>query len=289
MRWLLCAAFAIGVATIIAAQTPTQVADVVLRGGKVITLDAGDRIAEAIAVRGNRILAVGSNSEIARLTGAQTRAIDLQGRSVTPGFIDAHTHTEHTAEFLTFWVSVHSPHLPDAAAILARVRDRVGQQPAGTWVIGQGTFGQVMPTPAELTREFPDHPVVLRWSRHSYVVNQKALGISTRRHSRPSSATSASNPYAFWALAGSIPHATSSPSPSIDGRTDMRTPTTACTTRSNGSSPTATRAPVLWRANRSGSSRSPTRMPPRVHRRTRHFSKHIAPCPRYSNAARTRS
>ena len=145
MRRLSCAAFAIGAATIIAAQTPTQIADLVLRGGKVITLDAGDRVAEAIAVRGNRIQAVGSNTEIARLTGPQTRAIDLQGRSVTPGFIDAHTHTEHTAEFLTFWVSVHSPPLPDAAAILARVRDRVRQQPAGTWVIGQGTFGQVMP------------------------------------------------------------------------------------------------------------------------------------------------
>ena len=177
MRWVSCAAFALGAATIMA-QAPAQVADLVLRGGKVITLDAGDRVTEAIAVRGNRILAVGSNTEIARLTGPETRTIDLQGRSVTPGFIDAHTHTEHTAEFLTFWVSVHSPPLPDAAAILTRVRDRVRQQPAGTWIIGQGTFGQVMPTPAEVTREFPDHPVVLRWSRHSYVVNKKALELS---------------------------------------------------------------------------------------------------------------
>ena len=177
-RWLSCAALAVGAATLTAAQTPAQLADLVLRGGKVITLDAGDRVAEALAVRGNRILAVGSNAEIARLTGGATRVIELRGRSVTPGFIDAHTHTEHTAEFLTFWVSVHSPPLPDAAAILARVRERAQQQPAGTWIIGQGTFGQVMPTPAELTREFPAHPVVLRWSRHSYVVNKKALEVS---------------------------------------------------------------------------------------------------------------
>lgn len=170
----------------VSAETqPAAPADVVLRGGRVITLDAGNRVAEAIAVRGNRIVAVGSNAEIARLVGPTSRVVELAGRSVTPGFIDAHTHTEHTAEFLTFWLPIHSPPLPNPAAILEKVRQRVAAVPLGTWVIGQGTFGQEMPTPAELTREFPNHPVVLRWSRHSYVVNKKALDVSGITRSTP--------------------------------------------------------------------------------------------------------
>jgi predicted amidohydrolase YtcJ len=162
-----------------ATQAPAgELADLVLRGGKVITLDSADRVAEAIAVRGNRIAAIGSNAEIGRLVGPKTRVIELAGRGVTPGFIDAHTHTEHTAEFLTFWVDIHSPPLPSTDAILEKVRERAKQVPPGTWIIGQGTFGQPMPSPAELTREFPNHPVVLRWSRHSYNVNKKALEVS---------------------------------------------------------------------------------------------------------------
>jgi predicted amidohydrolase YtcJ len=161
-----------------AAQAPAERADIIFRGGRVITLDAADRVAEAVAVKGNRILAVGSNADVQALAGPRTRVVDLRGRSMTPGFIDAHTHTEHTAEFLTFWVDIHSPPLRDAAAIVEKVRERVKQLAPGTWVIGQGTFGQTMPEPDVLTREFPDHPVVLRWSRHSYVANRKALLVS---------------------------------------------------------------------------------------------------------------
>jgi predicted amidohydrolase YtcJ len=157
----------------------------VLQGGKVITLDQSNRVAEAIAVRGNRILSVGSNSDVERHTGPRTRVVELKGRAVTPGFIDAHTHTEHTAEFQAFWVPIHSPPLADSAAIIERVRERVRSVPVGTWVIGQGTFGQVMPTPDELTRDFPSHPVVLRWSRHAYVVNKKALELSDITRTTP--------------------------------------------------------------------------------------------------------
>jgi predicted amidohydrolase YtcJ len=84
-----------------------------------------------------------------------------------------------------FWVPIHSPPLADSAAIIARVKERVRSEPAGKWVIGQGTFGQVMPTPDELTREFPSHPVVLRWSRHAYVVNKKALELSDITRTTP--------------------------------------------------------------------------------------------------------
>jgi predicted amidohydrolase YtcJ len=86
------------IATVLANTPATaEAANLVLRNGKVITLDHADRVTEAIAVQGNRILAAGTNAEILRLTGPRTHVVDLHGRSVTPGFIDAHTHSEHTA------------------------------------------------------------------------------------------------------------------------------------------------------------------------------------------------
>ncbi len=165
-----------------AAQVSVDVvtpADLVLIGGHVITLDPDDRVTQAIAVRGNRIVAVGSDAEIQRLKGPNTRVIQLQGRGVTPGFIDSHTHAESTAEFRNFWVDLHSPPLPaehSSAAILQKLRERVSQVPAGTWVVGEGPFGpQVPPTAAELSTAFPNHPVVVKYGMHQYVANRKAL------------------------------------------------------------------------------------------------------------------
>jgi predicted amidohydrolase YtcJ len=157
-------------------------ADLVLLGGRVITLDPNDRTAQAIAVGGNRIIAIGSDAEIQRLQGPKTRVIQLQGRGVTPGFIDSHTHAESTAEFRNFWVDLHSPPLPaehSSTAILQKLRDRVTQVPPGTWVVGEGPFGpQVPPTASELTAAFPNHPVVVKYGMHQYVANRKALAMA---------------------------------------------------------------------------------------------------------------
>ena len=67
-------------------------ADVILTNGKVITVDDTFSIAQAVAVRGDRIIAVGTNQNITRLAGPNTRRIDLRGRSVVPGMIDNHAH-----------------------------------------------------------------------------------------------------------------------------------------------------------------------------------------------------
>jgi predicted amidohydrolase YtcJ len=154
----------------------------VLRGGTVITLDATDRVARAIAIRGNRITSVGSDAEIQRLAGPSTRVIDLKGRGVVPGFIDSHTHVESTAEFHRFWVDLHSPPMPperSSAAIMKALAARVAQVPPGTWVVGQGPFEpQIPPTAAELSTAFPDHPVVVKYGMHQYVANRKALEVA---------------------------------------------------------------------------------------------------------------
>ena len=69
-----------------------NLADLVLTGGTVATVDEEMSIAEAIAIRGSRIVAVGPNSEITRLVGPKTAAIDLEGKFVMPGFIEGHGH-----------------------------------------------------------------------------------------------------------------------------------------------------------------------------------------------------
>jgi hypothetical protein len=85
----------------LAAQSPH--ADMILRGGKVITVDSQDRAAEAVAVVGNRITAIGSNHDVAALIGPQTKVIELNGRTLLPGFIDAHSHVQGLAESEHAW------------------------------------------------------------------------------------------------------------------------------------------------------------------------------------------
>ena len=74
-------ALALNAAVFLAAQ-PAQFADLVMRGGKVVTMDGEDRVAEAVAVNGNRITAIGSNAEIGRLAGPRTQVIELNGRTL---------------------------------------------------------------------------------------------------------------------------------------------------------------------------------------------------------------
>src|SRR5262245_60176683 len=80
---------ACGGMTLRAQQSPP---DVILSNGKVITVDERFTIAQAVAIRGERIVAVGTNQELAALAGPNTRRIDLKGKSVLPGLIDNHMH-----------------------------------------------------------------------------------------------------------------------------------------------------------------------------------------------------
>jgi hypothetical protein len=184
--WTIAALAALSVAGAAPAQEPAAAADLVLRGGRVITLDPADRVAEAVAIRGNRIVAVGSGAEMAALAGPRTRVVELAGRAVVPGFIDAHCHIEHTARFLHFYLDLHSPPLPAAsAAVLEAVRRRAAELPPGSWIVGQGTYGTAMPARDELDRGVPNHPVALRWSVHDVLVNRRALELAGIDRSTP--------------------------------------------------------------------------------------------------------
>ena len=145
-----------------------------LRGGKVITVDQRGRIASAVAVVGNRIAAVGSDQEIGQLVGPRTEIVELKGRTLLPGFIDSHSHVEGLATSEHFLVPIQAPPLKDANEIIAKLKERAAQVPPGTWIVGQGTYNQVMPTREQLDRELPQHPVVLRWSAHDLLLNHMA-------------------------------------------------------------------------------------------------------------------
>ena len=82
-------------AVMLIAQAPAP--DTILTNGKIVTVDDRFRIAQAVAIRGDRIVAVGANQDITRLAGPATRRIDLQGKSVVPGLIDNHMHLMRAA------------------------------------------------------------------------------------------------------------------------------------------------------------------------------------------------
>jgi predicted amidohydrolase YtcJ len=151
--------------------------DLILNNGQVFTADPSQPYADAIAIRGERILAVGTSAEIAALAGANTRRIDLQGHVAVPGFNDAHYHFSmmppgtHMLPFQSMEPSWQETQ--DALALAAQ------QVPAGTWIVGT-VGGVVVAEPAAdrfaLDRIAPQHPVVLmQYAGAGFVVNSVAM------------------------------------------------------------------------------------------------------------------
>jgi predicted amidohydrolase YtcJ len=149
-------------------------ADVVLLGGRIITVDSDDTIAEAVALKDGRIIQVGNSHDVKHRIGDKTSVIQLQGKTVLPGFIDAHTHIEGIADY-HLHLDVHIPPLKDVDEILEEVKKKAQDTPKGDWIVGQGGFGQPMPSKEALDIVSPEHPVVLRRSAHNYIVNSKVL------------------------------------------------------------------------------------------------------------------
>lgn len=146
-------------------------ADLVLVNAKVITVDPKERIARSVAILGNRIVAVGDTDG---WVGPATKVIDLKGRALLPGFIDAHSHVEGMADVQAHTIDIQAPPLKDGKAIIARLKEAQKALPAGAWLRGNGTYNQVMPTRAELDAAFPDNPVRLDWSAHDNLINHAA-------------------------------------------------------------------------------------------------------------------
>jgi predicted amidohydrolase YtcJ len=155
-----------GLVFALSAAAYAQTTDTVLINGKILTVDSQSSVREAIAVRGGRILAVGSTADIRKLAGPSTRSIDLQGRTVIPGLIDSHLHAIRAA--LSFstevnWIGARS--LPEA---LSRIRDAAKTMQPESWLIVAGGWNvdqfqeRRRPSQAELIAAAPDNPVYVQ-------------------------------------------------------------------------------------------------------------------------------
>lgn len=155
-------------------------AELVITGGRIITVNARDDVAEAVAVLGGRIVAVGRTSEIDPLIGPRTEVIRLRGQTVVPGFIDPHNHFMLYGQWLA-GVDAKWPANTRVGDILARVRAKAAALPAGQWVVGFGVEDSALeerrfPTRQELDAAAPAHPVFLKHrSGHAAVANSLAL------------------------------------------------------------------------------------------------------------------
>lgn len=156
-------------------------ADVVLRNGKIVTVDPAFRILQAIAVKENRVLAVGTDAEIRGLIGDRTRVIDLSGKTVIPGLVDSHLHATFGAanEFAVSLSGVGS-----IADIQARIAQRVAQIGRDEWILASGDWHESqikegrLPTRHELDAVALNNPVFVPRGGHVAVVNSRALTLA---------------------------------------------------------------------------------------------------------------
>jgi predicted amidohydrolase YtcJ len=153
-------------------------ADMIVRGGRIYTVDENRPVVEALAIGNGRILFAGSERGAALFHGANTEIVELQGNTVIPGMIDSHAHLMNLGR------SLRNVNLVGAASydeMITRVAARAAEAPAGSWILGRGwdqnTWpGQQFPTHEALSRAVPDHPVVLtRVDGHATLVNAAAM------------------------------------------------------------------------------------------------------------------
>ncbi|MFM7108167.1 MAG: amidohydrolase [Planctomycetaceae bacterium] len=174
------------VALLAAATLPAaEPVDRIIRGGPIVTVDPSRPAAEAVAVAGGKIVAVGSEDEVMRHRGPQTEVIDLAGRTLVPGFIDGHSHFFTCGEVQVQALCASPPAGPcrsvaDVIGQLEKLKERRNLG-AGKFVVGFGYDPELLaekraPTKRELDAAFPDNPVILvHVSGHGAMLNSRAL------------------------------------------------------------------------------------------------------------------
>ncbi len=167
--------------TLLAAPEP---ADLVVLNANVLTMDAKLSSVQALAVRGGTFVAVGSNADMKLLTGPQTRILDLGGKTVVPGFIDAHAHPRPIYDEDSPWYNIEAG--PDKVKsldeLIAAIRRKAAKAPKGVLITGTGYQETKLgkhPTRHDLDKATTDHPVVIRHSSgHLSVCNSLALQLA---------------------------------------------------------------------------------------------------------------
>ncbi|MEW6730640.1 MAG: amidohydrolase [Acidobacteriota bacterium] len=164
-----------------------ETADLVLKNGKIVTIDAAKPEVQAIAVVGNTIKAIGSNKEIEAFIGPATKVIDLQGRLAVPGFIEGHGHFTSLGQSQMI---LDLTKVKNWDEIVAMVAEAAGKAKPGAWILGRGWHQEKwnkppepniegLPTHQELSKVSPNNPVYLTHaSGHASFANALALQLA---------------------------------------------------------------------------------------------------------------
>lgn len=178
LRFLVRCLLLAGIAGRALAQGGGANADLILTNGRIYTSDDTRPVVEAVAVGGGKVLFAGNATGAMALKGPATRVVDLGGRTMIPGMVDAHGHVAGLGDAL---------HIVDLTGttsydeVVARVAERAKRTPKGQWVLGRGwdqnDWGDTrFPTHDKMTAAVPDHPVyVVRVDGHAGLANLKAL------------------------------------------------------------------------------------------------------------------
>jgi predicted amidohydrolase YtcJ len=167
--------------TLIPAPQSVQTADIVFKNGNIYTAHDKAPRAEAIAVKADRIVFVGSNAEAQKYVGQSTRVVDLRGNTVLPGFTDSHQHLSGVG---LREMTLNLEGTTSLEDFLAKVKARVDQAKPGDWVTGRGWIEThwkppVFPTRWDLDKVAPNNPVILgRADGHGAVANSAALKLA---------------------------------------------------------------------------------------------------------------
>ena len=166
-------------------------ADLVLVNGRIVTVDEGNSVTEAVAVRNGWIVKVGSTGEVEALVGPDTDVVDLEGRAVLPGFIDSHVHVLGAGRLKVMEREyVDIKYADSVVEVLEKIGERAKVTPEGQWIIGWGYMWtrfkeKRVPTAKELDEVSPDNPVLLVFSAYG-AANSYALRLAgVTRDSKP--------------------------------------------------------------------------------------------------------
>ena len=161
---------------------PVSEPDAVYFNGRIATLDAAGTTVQAVAVKDGKFLKVGSTVEIKKLAGTSTRMVDLAGKTVVPGLIDAHCHPMEAIMMKETWVDCRYPGTASVKQALENIVAWAKKTPKGEWIFAacvsasENKFAEKrLPTKAELDKAAPDNPVALANGTHMAIVNSAAL------------------------------------------------------------------------------------------------------------------